>query len=168
MKKLLVLVLLITGTVAVAQPHFGTKEYFTGSVYVDPGGSIKEKGLDFGADIGLVSYGGYVKAGFQSFDALEGGYYDIAGAGGLNLNWGTFEEFRTYAGIRLGLINRGYKDGDSHVYPLFGTEAGVDYFLNEKLFVGAGLSYDWREDFLYSGAEPEYQGSGKVKIGITW
>jgi len=159
---------LLVGMTASAQLQLGQKEYFTGSVYVDPGGSIKESGLNLGAEIELVSYGGYVKAGVQSFDALEGGYFDLTGAGGVNVTYGTFEDFRSYAGIRLGFIKRGYKTNDSRTYPLFGLEAGTDYNINDVWFVGLRATYDYREDFIWSGAKEEFQGSGFVRAGFKF
>jgi len=166
MKKLLFAFMLV-GMTASAQ-QFGTSEYFTASAYVDPAGSIAETGINFGAELELVNYGMYVKAGFQSFDKLEGGYFDVAGAGGVNVTWGIFEEVRTYAGIRLGFIKRGYKVNDSQTYPLFGFESGIDYNVSESFFVGLRSTYDYRSDFLWSGAKEEYQFSGFVRAGFKF
>jgi len=168
MKKLLVLAFLVIGMMANAQIQFGQKEYFTASVYVDTSASVKEGGVNFGSEIELVNYWMYVKAGVQSFGALEGGYFDVSGAMGLNLTSGIFEEMRYYGGIRLGVINRGYKDSDSRPYPLFGFEGGIDYNVNEVLFVGLRATADYREDFLYSGANPEYRCSGFVRAGFKF
>jgi len=168
MKKIITIALLAIGMTASAQLQFGQKEYFTGSVYVDPSASIKEGGINAGAEIELVSYFGYVKAGVQTFDSLEGGYFDISGALGLNLTSGLFEQFRYYGGIRLGVINRGYKDSGSQPYPLFGFESGIDYNVSEKYFVGLRGTADYREDFLYSGASPEYRLSGFIRAGFKF
>ena len=166
MKKLLLAILFVSMTASAQQ--FGQSEYFTASMYVDPAGSVKEKGINLGAEIELVNYGMYVKAGFQSFEALEGGYFDLAGAGGVNVTWGIFEEVRTYGGIRLGFIKRGYKVNDSQTYPLFGFESGIDYNVTDNFFIGLRATYDYREDFIWSGANEEYQFSGFVRAGFKF
>jgi hypothetical protein len=166
MKKLLLAILFVSMTASAQQ--FGQSEYFTASIYVDPAGSVKENGINLGSEIELVNYGMYVKAGFQSFDALTGGYMDLTGAGGVNVTWGIFEEVRTYAGIRLGFIKRGYKVNDPQTYPLFGLEGGVDYSVTDNFFVGLRSTYDYREDFIWSGSNEEYQFSGFVRAGFKF
>lgn len=166
MKKLLLIATLITSLNATAQLSFIENEYVTLSGHIDPSASIKEKGLHFGAEIQLISHWKYVKSGFQSFNALEGGYLDYTGGFGVNLTSDIFEETRYYAGIRLGFIKRGFLDGESQTYPLAGLEGGFDYQLTDTFFVGIKATGDWREDFMYSGAEPEMQYSGFIRCGI--
>ncbi len=165
MKKILLFAFLAIGMMANAQNglHFVDKEYFTFSVLVDPGGSIKEKGLNLSAELELVSKWGYVKATTQVFPALEGGYIDLAGGLGLNLTSGYFDEWRGYAGIRLGTIFRG-----NYQYPLFGLESGIEIPISSKFYIGAVITYDLRTDMKFSGAREEYQGNGKVKIGTRF
>lgn len=166
MKKLLLIAPLILGLNATAQLQLIQNEYVTLSGYVDPSASIKEKGINFGAEIQLVSNWKYVKAGFQSFNALEGGYLDYTGGFGVNLTSDIFEETRYYTGLRLGFIKRGLTNNDPQTYPLAGIEGGFDYQLTDTFFVGVRATGDWREDFMYSGAEPEMQLSGFVRVGL--
>lgn len=166
MKKLLLIATLILGLNATAQLQFVQNEYVTLSGYVDPSASVKEKGINFGAEIQLVSNWKYVKAGFQSFNALEGGYLDYTGGFGVNLTSDIFEETRYYAGVRLGFIKRGFLDGESTTYPLAGLEAGIDYQLTDTFFVGVRGSMDHREDMLFTGADPSTVYSGFVRCGI--
>lgn len=168
MRKIYLALLITLGLNATAQISFIQHEYVTISGYVDPSASVKEKGLNFGGEIQLISHWKYVKAGFQSFDALEGGYLDYTGAFGVNLTSDIFEETRYYAGLRLGFIQRGYKLNDSQTYPLAGLEAGFDYQLTDSFFVGLRTTADWREDFMYSGANPEMVYSGFVICGIKF
>lgn len=166
MKELLSIAFLVIGMIANAQLQFVQNEYCTISCYVDPSASVKEKGLNFGGEIQLVSNWKYVKAGFQSLDALEGGYLDYTGGFGVNLTSDVFEETRYYAGVRLGFIKRGYLDNDPQTYPLAGFEGGFDYQLTDTFFVGVRATGDWREDFMFSGAEPSMRYSGFVRCGI--
>jgi len=167
MKKVCFLALLLAGSVMSAQScvSFGDKEFVTLSGFVDPVGTINEEGLDFGGELELVSHWGYVKAGTQIFPAVN--YFDMVGAGGLNFTTKPFDDARFYTGLRLGLIHRGAFEGnDTEIYPLAGVEAGVDYnFKNSKWFVGLAYIADWREDFLFSGADPKFQSNGRIRVG---
>lgn len=166
MKTLITTILLAISLNITAQLSFIQNEYVTISGYVDPSASVKEKGINFGGEIQLVSNWKYVKSGFQSFDALEGGYFDYTGAFGVNLTSDIFEETRYYAGIRLGFIKRGYKNEQSYTYPLAGIEAGIDYQLTDSFFVGVRATADHREDMLFSCADPKIVYSGFVICGI--
>lgn len=166
MKKLLSIAVLVFSLNASAQLQFIENEYITLSGYVDPSASIKECGINFGGEIQLVSNWKYVKAGFQSFNALEGGYFDYTGGFGVNMTSDVFEETRYYAGVRLGFIKRGFLENDPQTYPLAGFEGGIDYQLTDSFFVGVRATGDWREDFMWSGAEPEIRYSGFVRCGI--
>lgn len=166
MKNYFTLAILILSLNATAQLQFIQNEYVTLSGHIDPSASVKEGGLHFGAEIQLVSHWKYVKAGFQSFNALEGGYLDYTGGFGVNLTSDIFEETRYYAGIRLGFIKRGFLDGESQTYPLAGLEGGFDYQLTDTFFVGLRSTIDWREDMMYSGANPKYVPSGFIRCGI--
>lgn len=166
MKKLFTIALTAIALTSNAQLSFIENEYATISIYADPSASVKEKGLNFGGEIQLVSNWKYVKAGFQSFEALEGGYFDFTGGFGVNLTSDIFEKTRYYGGVRLGFIKRGYKDNDPQTYPLAGIEGGFDYQITDNFFAGIRATGDWREDFLFSGAEPEIRYSGFIRIGI--
>lgn len=166
MKKLFTIATLILTLNASAQISFIENEYVTLSGYVDPYASVKEGVINFGSEIQLVSNWKYVKAGFQSFNALEGGYLDFTGGFGVNLTSDIFEETRYYAGVRLGFIKRGLTNNDPQTYPLAGIEGGFDYQLTETFFIGVRATGDWREDFMYSGAEPEMRYSGFVRVGL--
>lgn len=165
MKRVLLTLLLVIGmiTVTQAQIQFGKKEYFNVSLSIDPSATIKEESPNVVGEIELVNYGIYVKAGVQTLPGLQGGYTDTTGAFGLNVTTGPFEDFRFYTGVRLGFIFRG-----EYTYPLAGAEGGVDYNVNDDIFVGLRSTYDQREDFMYSGAEPSARFSGFVRVGYKF
>lgn len=159
MKKLFIISGLLIWGISNAQAlRFNESESTNITISVDPGGSIKEGGLNFSGDLEHVSGWKYVKIGFQSFGALKGGYLDVAGGMGINLTRGYFDQVRFYSGIRLGHIRRG-----SNGYPLFGTEAGINYKVSKKVSIGVSGLYDYRSDFKYSGANEDWQFSGRFK-----
>lgn len=164
MKKILIIAFLVIGMVAGAQVRFIDKEYFTTSIAVDGGASMKEGGIDIVGEIELVSYWKYVKVNVQSFAVLYGGYTDVAGGFGINLTPGIFDKWRLYAGGRLGLISRG-----QYIFPLVGSEVGVDYnFRNSNMFVGLRGTYDYRKDFQFSGAPASMRYSSFIRIGTKF
>lgn len=154
MKKIIVLALLLTISVNAQNKNFNV------SISIDPTATIKEESINLVAEIELTEKYFYIKATTQILPNLQGGYFDFGGAMGLNANVGAF---RGYGGIRLGTIKRG-----SHAYPLFGYESGIDYNLSEDYFIGLRATYDNREDFLYSGADPFYRFSGFVRFGYRF
>jgi hypothetical protein len=157
MKKLITTALLTISLMVNAQDKFNV------SVYVDPFASVKEKGIDFGAEIEYNNRTIYTKAGFQSFSVLEGNYTDIAGGIGLNQRLGMFDKFRLYGGVRLGFIFRG-----SETYPLAGGEGGIDYNINDKWFVGVRGTGDYRTDFDFWGGKSEVRYSGFLRVGMNF
>lgn len=167
MRKLLLIIftMLLTSSVASSQFKFGQQERFRVAAFVDPTASLKEKSPCFGAELELEAHFIYIKASMQLLPGLEGGYTDAAGGMGLNFTNGIFEDTRVYAGIRLGHIWR--KDQG---YPLFGWEGGINFNIgpSKTTYIGVSGTLDWREDFLFTGAEPEYQPSGYVKIGTSF
>ena len=157
MKRLLTFALLTISFMVNAQDKFNV------SVYVDPSASIKEKGINFGAEIEYNNRTIYTKAGFQFFSVLEGGYTDISGGIGLKQRLGTFDKHRIYTGVRLGFIFRG-----SETYPLAGGELGYDYNLTDKFFVGVRTTGDYRSDFDFWGGEAEVRYSGFIRVGYNF
>lgn len=128
------------------------------SIIADSRASIKEKGLNIGAEINYIQKWGYIHTGIQTFTVLEGGYYDWTTGGGIVLKHRSLD---FYAGARLGIILR-----ESSPFPLFGAEAGTDFNLG-KFVLGLRATQDYRYDFSYSGAEPGFRFSGFVKLGYT-
>lgn len=156
MKKIIVL-LLITA-LANAQFRLNKKESFNIAVVIDPNASIKEKGINIGAEIEYVG-SVYTKLSVTSFQVLQDGYLDTTGSFGLSFTSGYFEKMRYYSGVRLGLIHR------KATYPTAGIEGGVDFMVSDKVFVGIRSTYDKRGDAdFYDGSQWRY--SGFVKIGI--
>lgn len=163
MKKYYCLALLMVGLSSSAQGiRFVNDEYLTVQAYVDPVASFKEHGLDFGAEVQLVSHKVYVKAGVENFSVLAGGYTAITGGVGLNLTSGFLYRPRYYGGIRLGVNVR-----DKTVYPLFGLEGGIDFPITKVLYVGVRGTGDWREDFRFWGGDPEMRWSGFAVVGFN-
>lgn len=146
-----------------AQVRFGEKENFIVSVYVDPGASQKEKGLDIGADI---EYRGtvYSKLGVESFAELPGNYFDIHAAVGPRITIGEKERLSIYSGLRGGVVYR-----YSNPNPILGFEFGTDYTFNNGLLVGINASTMKRGDVekLYNESE-FWRGNFYLRIGYSW
>jgi len=158
---ILIIILALICGVANGQSNFRLNrvDSFNFSVVIDPSASIKESGLQIGAEIeyvGLV----YTRASITSFSALEGGYVDFIGAAGLNFTSGMWEQIRYYAGLRAGIISRG-----GNGYPTLGTEIGIDYVIG-SLVLGVRMTRDKRGDFEFYGEPSEMRNSGFVKIGV--
>ena len=157
MKKILFVFLFYTGMYG-QWIKIPDKEYTMLTFAIDPYASIKEDGLDFLAEFTLVSYFGYVKVGAQVFPSLTGGYYDLTGGAGFNQESAILGiETRLYEGIHAGHNWRGaaenYKAYDGG---LFGTDLGVDFKISESFSSGARMTYDWRGDMEYSGADAKW------------
>lgn len=162
MKKLSLTVALLFTLVATSQIQFGEKESFTFSVYVDPFASIKENGLDIGADIEYKGFI-YAKAGIESFADLPGGYFDIHGGFGPRLTIGRFEQLAIYAGGRAGVVIR---NGSSN--PIAGFEGGIDHVFKGGLLIGLSASYMYRSDMKAMGWNEIWRENGYIKIGYSW
>lgn len=163
MKKILILICLITSTLVSSQGiRFVDKEYFNASLAIDPGATIKD-GLNITPQIELVSYWKYVKLNAQIMPSLEGGYVDFAGSFGVNLTSGHFNKYRAYTGVRLGHIRR-----EKYGYPLVGFEAGIDYNLGRNIYLGIRTTADHRYDYKFSGAKPKMRESGTVVFGTSF
>lgn len=164
MKKLILILLLCNSLFAQKQSfiHFSDKEYFTISTHIDPFASYKEKGLDI---VGEIEYVGfiYAKMGFESFGALTGGYFDIHGAAGLNLNLGLFDQTRLYAGARMAKVDR---NGAFRIN--YGLEAGIQQRLGEHYFIGLRTTLDKRYDQEIFRWKPENKLSGFITFGYRW
>lgn len=151
--------------------RFQKKEEFRISIAIDPGASINEKGFNQITDIEYLHKWVYVKLGVQTFDALVGGYADFQGGVGLNFTSGYLDKERYYIGFKVGHIWRGKSEqfGDEDGYPVHGFEIGYDRFIeNSDVYFGAKITYDWREDMLYSGADPLFRRSFYIKIGYKF
>ena len=168
MKKLILILFLLTSMLIEAQIRFIDNEYFTFSIGLDPSATVKEKSVNLYGEVCLVSYWKYVNVNTQFLPSLKGGYWDFGGTFGVNLTSGTFEKTRYYTGLRLGLIKRGFNDTETFTYPLFGAELGVDYYITDEIFVGVRGTGDYRTDFKYSYADPFVRYSGFVKLGIKF
>jgi len=160
MKKLLFAILLTTVS-STAQIKFGDTERANFNIISDPFSSIKEEGVNIGVEIEYQCYWFYIHSGIRNFDKLKGGYTDWMTGMGVSLNYGTFDEWRYYAGGKLGFIWRG-----DEKYPGAGVEAGIDFQWGDVVIIGVRGSGDWREDFIFSGAKPKIQWSGEIKIGF--
>ena len=163
MKKLLIILALLSQTTK-AQSNFriNDREFFTLSTSIDPYASYKEKGIDI---VGEIEYVGkiYAKVGFESFEALYGGYRDIHGAIGINFVSGYNGEFRYYAGGRTAKVWR----GDSWKIN-YGLECGVDYTVSDSVFLGFRATYDKRLDQEIFRWNPENKLNFSVRAGFKW
>lgn len=160
MKKLILLLLFTSFSFAQSNFRLNKTEYFATAIVIDPGASIKEKGLNIGAEIEYVR-SIYVKASVTNFAVLKDGYTDIIGSAGLSFTSGYFEKVRYYAGGRLGFIHR------SATYPTAGVECGIDFMISDNTFIGFRSTYDCRGDADYYDGD-EYRYSGFVKLGMKF
>lgn len=164
MRKLLLVGILLIAQATFAQSgfRFNDIEFFAISTSIDPTSSIKEKGLDI---VGEIEYNGliYAKVGFESFSKLTGGYQDIHYGIGLNFTSGYFNKLRYYIGFRQARVVRDNTWRINH-----GLEAGINYNINEHLFVGLRSTLDKRYDQEIFGWKPETKFSGFVTLGYKW
>jgi hypothetical protein len=136
-------------------------EDFTLSLISDPRASIKEGGLFIGAEI---EYSGsiYTRVGISNFAVLKDGYTELIGGIGINLSSGYFENVRYYTGIRLGVIKRRSANAAA------GIEAGIDFKLGDKGFIGLRAIYDYKSDSKFYDYSKEMQGNGFIRIGTKF
>lgn len=162
MKKAILILTIIISAVVNAQVGFGRTEGFAASLYIDPGASQKENGLDIGADI---EYQGaiYAKIGVESFEALPGGYFDIHGAVGPRITIGQQERLSLYAGLRGGVVLR---NGATNA--IGGFEGGIDYVFPSGLFLGLNGSYIYRGDMKAMQWPEIWRENFYVRIGYKW
>lgn len=173
MKNLVLLALLLIAQSNFAQGfRFIDKEYFTLSTSIDPTSSIKEDGLDV---VGEIEYVGvvYAKFGFESFSALTGGYQDLHYGVGLNFTSGYFDTLRYYIGFRQARVVRedvfqGELTGVKAWRIDNGLEAGIDYNINDNLFIGLRSTLDRRNDQEILDWTPETKFSGFIRLGYKW
>ena len=156
------LFLLVSSACSAQGFRLNKTDSFNFGVVVDPYATIKEHGVNLGAEIEYVGTV-YTRASITSFASLNGGYVDFIGAFGVNFTSGMFDKFRYYGGGRLGVIRRA-----GNGYATAGIEAGIDYSITEKVFVGIRTTYDKRSDFAFYGEPSEMRGSGYVKLGFKW
>jgi len=156
-------VLLMNVQLVTAQFRLGQTESFAVSLYVDPGASHKEKGLDIGADI---EYNGpiYARAGFESFEALPGGYFDIHGAVGPRFTIGSQERIALYIGGRVGVAWRNGAHGNA----IGGAEGGAEYTFPSGIFLGVNGSYMYRGDMKAMQWPEIWRENFYIKIGYRW
>ncbi len=154
MKNLIILLLLTTAMTA--QIRKGELAYTAINIANDPHASIKEEGINLSLEIERVQNFGYIKAGVETFPALEGGYDYIYTGAGLNLKVGYFDKWRLYTGVKMGFVKR-----RKTPYSNFGCEAGINYDFGGVLL---GLKTDaiYRDDFNYWGGKPKFVGSGYI------
>lgn len=155
MKKLFTLAFLAIGMMANAQKD----EMSTISLQLDPSATIKEGSANIYVNIEYVGKLAYINANVQLLDGLKGGYYDFGGTIGANLYNSKFKDLRVFTGVRLGFIKRGYKESNTYTYPLFGIEGGISKKITNRVYVVARATYDYRQDFQFSGADPAYRAS---------
>lgn len=159
MKKLLLL-LLISTTMA-AQIKKAEVKYNAINIATDPYAMYQEGGLNISFEYEHVENFGYVKVGVEFFPVLDGGYNFLYTAFGFNLKVGNFNNWRPYSGVKAGFVNRG-----KELYGNFGGEAGINYVFNNGAILGLKTDAIYRSDFLWSGADPEFQGSGYIVIAF--
>lgn len=155
MKKLLLLSLFAL-QVNAQSLDFGDTEYTTISVTIEPNSSIKEKSLNATFEFQYSVHWLYIKPSVQILPSIN--YVDTAVGLGILLDKGYYQDWVFYSGIRLGYIYRGV------TYPLFGFEGGFDRKITNNVYIGLRATYDWREDFEFSGANAEYQFNGGIKL----
>lgn len=143
---------------------FNTADYFTVSTIVDPVGSFKENGLNFGVEIEYVGPI-YASARIENFEALPGGYTSLTGAIGTQFVHGYETKWRWYVGWRGGRV---WRNGAGN--PITGFEAGVDFAFgrDKEWFVGLRGAFDWRGDAEAFQDDPYWRENGYIKFGYRW
>ena len=136
-------------------------EDFTISFITDPRASFKEGGFFIGAEI---EYSGtiYTRVGVSNFAVLQDGYTELIGGIGVNFSSGYFDNVRYYTGVRLGVIKR--KAGNATA----GLEAGIDFKLGDKAFIGLRATYDYRSDQEFYDYPNHMIGSGFIRLGTNF
>lgn len=164
MKKLIFITLMLGYLSVSAQGYQSFKERFTLGAYTEP-----QLYLDDGFNIGTaIEYQGssmYVKAQTFYYPDLRGiTYWDFEGVVGVNYR-SVYDDWRSYAGIKLGAINR---QGWGH--PKYGFEAGVDFYWDNGIFTGLLLSRDWRTDgrVWEASADEYWVWNFGFRIGFYW
>lgn len=150
---------LIFGMNMVAQRKLHKSEHVFVNIMVDPGATVKEESLNLVGEIGLISGIKQIKFSTQILDGLEGGYLDLCGGVGVSVPLDIFEKMRLSAGLRGGVIKRGFKSNKTYTYPLFGLEGMASYKITDKTGIILRLTYDRRSDGLYTGADTFYRES---------
>jgi len=163
LKMAIAIVLLMNATFVTAQFRLGKTESFAASLYVDPGASIKESGLDIGIDI---EYNGpvYVRAGFESFAELPGGYFDVHGSLGPRFTIGEKERIAMYLGGRVGVAWRNGAGGNA----IGGFEGGAEYTFPSGIFLGVNGSYMYRGDMKAMQWPEIWRENFYLKFGYRW
>ena len=157
-----ILLLLIFPVLLIAQGlKLKDTEDFTISIITDPRASFKEGGLFIG---GEIEYSGaiYTRVGVSNFAVLKDGYTEIIGGIGVNFSSGYFDTVRYYTGIRLGVIKRQSANATA------GLEAGIDFKLGDKSFIGLRATYDYRSDQEFYDYPNHMIGSGFIRIGTKF
>lgn len=166
MKKIITVLIVLISLTGNSQIQFEDEEYFTAAIITDPGAvAIGNGGLNLGAEIGLNSYWGYVRAFTNVFPEMDEVSYMYSGIGlGLNFKYGNFSPFRYYAGGRLGAIVRNWESG----YPAVGAEGGINFLTEGDFVIGVRGTYDYRTDFKYWNNDSEWLPSGFLRFGIIF
>lgn len=154
MKKIILMLLISIGAFAQGL-KFGSTEYVSASMTIEPSSSIKEESLNATFEFQYSVHWLYIKPSVQILPAIN--YVDTALGLGILLDKGYDKDWIFYSGIRLGFIHRGA------TYPLFGWECGIDRKITDNFYLGLRATYDWRTDFDFSQADAEYQFNGGIK-----
>ena len=164
--KLIILTLMLFFTViALAQtPREPGEKPFSVALFTDPVATDKD-GFNIGASVDFQMKYMYFKAQVFHFPNLNG--IDLTEITGVPLGFNyhsPHQEYRIYAGVKLGFILR------KGVNPLAGLETGLDLNITKSIFIGLMASYDYRTDAKVWGAkaEPYMRASGFVKLGFRF
>jgi hypothetical protein len=172
MKNIYILLLLFTNII-IGQIHLQNEDKY--SIQLTTDNVIFQKdifyaGIEFNAEF---SNGLYVRPQIH-YAALKDGYLEISAGLGINFTYEKTTEYNWkvtqyilnhlngtnfYSGIKLGVINRSATNG------IFGYEAGVAFYITEKISLGLRGSYDFRGDAkFYDGEEWVYNSQGYIKL----
>lgn len=119
--------------------------------------TVKSGKLSIGTEVELDMRYAYFKVGFENY-ALPINYFDIHGGIGANIK--ILPPFRTYVGLRGGVVWR----EDQATVGLFGFEAGIAYPLSESIEIGLYNTYDERQEGDFLGYPRFWQYSGKIRV----
>lgn len=172
MKTILLLLLTITVTAQIKLNYEDrySLQLITDNVIFQKG--VFYGGIEFKAEF---SNGIYIRPQIH-YAALKDGYLEASAGLGLNFVYDKTTEYNSkivqyvlnhlngtnvYSGIKLGVIDR------AATYPIFGFEAGIDFYITETISLGIRGSYDARGDSnFYDGESWVYNSQGIIKFKL--
>jgi hypothetical protein len=165
MKKIVLLLFIIIGLLCSAQTERFTFSLRTELADKNTHNEVYDYGFNLGAEIGYQMDFIYFDAESYWFPELNGIDYLHFQGTILGFNYHTWDErFRGYIGLlKPGFI---YREGP---HALFGHDLGLDFYFNEKNYVGIETGLNKKGDSkLWSDDDYHWVWYASVKFGFYW